>query len=88
VPVALVDAIEAGRVQPGSTVLMPGFGGGLTLCSHLVRWGERVTPLAASDAELPPCPRTALELVNDIRARKAQSREQSSPGLRAPQLGA
>jgi len=85
VPVALVDAIEAGRVQPGSTVLMPGFGGGLTLCSHLVKWGERVTPLAASDAELPPCPRTALELVNDIRARKG-AYDASEAGLMWPRF--
>jgi 3-oxoacyl-[acyl-carrier-protein] synthase-3 len=85
VPVALVDAVEAGRVQPGSTVLMPGFGGGLTLCSHLVRWGDRVTPLAASDAELPPCDRTALELVNDIRARKG-AYDASEPGLLWPRF--
>jgi 3-oxoacyl-[acyl-carrier-protein] synthase-3 len=85
VPVALVDAIEAGRVEPGSTVLMPGFGGGLTLCSHLVRWGERVTPLAACDAELPPCTRTALELVNDIRARKG-AYDVSEPGLTWPRF--
>jgi 3-oxoacyl-[acyl-carrier-protein] synthase-3 len=85
VPVALVDAVEAGRVRPGSTVLMPGFGGGLTLCSHLVRWGDRVTPLAASDAELPPCDRTALELVNDIRARKG-AYDASEPGLLWPRF--
>ena len=85
VPVALVDAIEAGRVRPGSTVLMPGFGGGLTLCSHLVRWGDRVTPLAASDAELPPCTRTALELVNDIRARKG-TYDASADGLLWPRF--
>ena len=30
-------------------MLMPAFGGGLTLCSHLVRWGERVTPLGTSE---------------------------------------
>ena len=30
VPVALVEALETGRVQPGSLLLMPGFGGGLT----------------------------------------------------------
>jgi 3-oxoacyl-[acyl-carrier-protein] synthase-3 len=70
VPVALVDALEEGRVKPGSLLLMPGFGGGLTLCSHLVRWGDRVTPLGTSDAELPPCTKTALELVNEIRATK------------------
>jgi 3-oxoacyl-[acyl-carrier-protein] synthase-3 len=85
VPVALVDAVEAGRVKPGSTVLMPGFGGGLTLCSHLVRWGERVTPIAESDAELPPCERSALELVNDIRARKGPY-DASEAGLAWPRF--
>jgi len=49
---------------------MPAFGGGLTLSAHLIRWGERVTPLQTSDAELPPCAKTALEIVNDIRAQK------------------
>jgi len=69
-PVALVDAVEEGRVPPGSLVLMPAFGGGLTLSAHLIRWGPRITPLEACDAELPPCPKTALELVNEIRAHK------------------
>jgi 3-oxoacyl-[acyl-carrier-protein] synthase-3 len=69
-PVALVEAVEQGRVAPNSLVLMPAFGGGLTLSAHLIRWGERVTPLQSSDADLPACSRTALELVNEIRAQK------------------
>jgi 3-oxoacyl-[acyl-carrier-protein] synthase-3 len=72
VPVALVDALEAGRVTPGGLVLMPAFGGGLTWCSHLVRWGRRVQPLGASALELPPCEATALELVHGILARKGE----------------
>jgi 3-oxoacyl-[acyl-carrier-protein] synthase III len=69
-PVALVDAVEEGRVAPGNLVLMPAFGGGLTVSSHLIRWGERTTPINPCDADLPPSPKTALEIVNDIRARK------------------
>jgi 3-oxoacyl-[acyl-carrier-protein] synthase-3 len=69
-PVALVEAVEEGRVPPGGLVLMPAFGGGLTLSAHLIRWGDRVTPLQSSDAELPPCTKTALELVTEIRAQK------------------
>jgi 3-oxoacyl-[acyl-carrier-protein] synthase-3 len=69
-PVALVEAVEQGRVPPNSLVLMPAFGGGLTLSAHLIRWGERMTPLEVSDAELPPSPKTALEIVNEIRAQK------------------
>jgi len=44
VPVALVEALEEGRVPPGGLLLMPSFGAGLTWCAHLVRWGSRVTP--------------------------------------------
>lgn len=86
VPVALVEALDQGRVQPESLILMPAFGAGLTFCAHLVRWGDRVTPLARTDAALPPCTRTALELVNDIRARKEGAHARSSAGLNAPRL--
>ncbi len=69
-PVALVEAVEEGRVAPNSLVLMPAFGGGLTLSAHLIRWGERLTPLEQSDAELAPTTKTALDIVNEIRAQK------------------
>src|SRR5579863_2243952 len=45
VPVALCDALEAGRVRPGSLLMMPSFGGVLSFCAHVARWGERTTPL-------------------------------------------
>jgi 3-oxoacyl-[acyl-carrier-protein] synthase III len=70
VPVALCEALEEGRVKPGSLLLMPGFGGGLTYCAHAVRWGERVAPLRSSTVELPPNDRTALELIRDVTTRK------------------
>jgi 3-oxoacyl-[acyl-carrier-protein] synthase-3 len=85
VPVALVEALEQGRVKPGSHLLMPAFGGGLTYCSLLVRWGERVTPLGASGRELPPCTRTALEMVNAIRANQ-DPHGRSQRGLMAPRF--
>ncbi len=71
VPVALVEALEEGRVKPGALLLFPAFGAGLTWCAHLVRWGDRVTPIAESAVELPPCPRTGLELVNELRAKRS-----------------
>ena len=83
VPVALVDAIEEGRVKPGALILTPAFGAGLTWCSHLIRFGERVTPLATTDVELPPCGKTALEMVNAIRAIK-DSHGRSAAGLAGP----
>ena len=79
-PVALVEAIEEGRVKPGGLVLIPAFGAGLTLSAHLIRWGDRVTPIAVSDAELPPCNRTALEIVQELMANKLP-RERSEAGL-------
>jgi 3-oxoacyl-[acyl-carrier-protein] synthase III len=82
VPVALAEALEEGRMKPGALVLMPAFGAGLTVCSHLVRWGDRVTPLGESDAALPPAKKSALQMVQDIRARKARDRSQE--GLRGP----
>jgi 3-oxoacyl-[acyl-carrier-protein] synthase-3 len=85
VPVALVDALEAGRVKPGALILMPAFGGGLTWCAHLVRWGERTLPLASATAELPPCPRTALEIVRAVMATR-QPAGRSNAGLTAPVL--
>jgi 3-oxoacyl-[acyl-carrier-protein] synthase-3 len=70
VPVALVEALEEGRVKPGALLLMPAFGGGLTWCSHVIRWGERVTPIGTTDIELPACDKTAVELVQNIIKRK------------------
>ena len=39
IPLALVDAIDAGRVHDGDLVLLVGFGAGMTAASALVRWG-------------------------------------------------
>ena len=83
VPVALVDAIEEGRVTPGAKILTPAFGGGLTYCAHVIQWGSRTTPLGASPVELPPCDRTALEMVRDIMARKGDAAG-AAEGLAAP----
>jgi 3-oxoacyl-[acyl-carrier-protein] synthase-3 len=77
-PVAMVEAVEEGRVPPGGLVLMPAFGGGLTLSAHLIRWGRRMTPLQSCDAELPPSSKTALEIVNDIRAQKKLGEAQAA----------
>ena len=83
VPVALVEALDSGRVTPGSRILMPAFGGGLTYCALMVRWGERVTPLGTTERSLPPCTKTALEMVNEIRSRQDPN-GRSRAGLLAP----
>jgi len=71
VPVALCEAIEEERVKPGTLLLMPSFGGGLTFTGHVLRWGQRVTPLGTSSVSLPPSNQTALELVNKYRSIKS-----------------
>jgi 3-oxoacyl-[acyl-carrier-protein] synthase-3 len=71
VPVALCEALEEGRVKPNSLLLMPSFGGGLTFTGHVIRWGERVTPLGTGTADLPPNNQSALELVNKYRTIKS-----------------
>ena len=65
IPVALCEALEEGRIEPGANLLLAAFGTGLTRGAGLIRWGQRTTPLGASDAELPPCNQTALEIMSD-----------------------
>jgi 3-oxoacyl-[acyl-carrier-protein] synthase-3 len=38
IPLALVDAIEHGRVKDGDTLLLTGFGAGMTWASAVLRW--------------------------------------------------
>jgi 3-oxoacyl-[acyl-carrier-protein] synthase-3 len=80
VPVALVEALEEERVKPGALLITPAFGAGLTWCAHVIRWGDRVTPLGTSDLALPECENTAVELVQDIMRRKGNT----SKGFDAP----
>ena len=88
VPVALVEALEDGRVPPHGLLLMPAFGAGLTWCAHLVRWGERVTPKQTTDVELPPCSKTALELVQDSpHQEEARAVSEASPLRLAKTIG-
>jgi 3-oxoacyl-[acyl-carrier-protein] synthase-3 len=65
IPVATVEALEEGRIQPGGRLLMAAFGAGLTRGAGLILWGQRTTPLGESDAELPPCDQTALEILGE-----------------------
>src|ERR1700683_4374372 len=39
IPLALVDALDTGRLQKGHNVLLTGFGGGMTWASAVLRWG-------------------------------------------------
>lgn len=78
VAIALCEALEEGRVHPGSLLMLPGFGGGLTYCAHIVRWGRRTTPLQTTDVELAPNTRSALELIADCLRRKNHASERGT----------
>lgn len=63
IPVALAEAMEEGRIEPGDVVVFAAFGGGLTWASAVYRWGSRTEPLGESDAQLPPSDRDTMELL-------------------------
>ena len=63
VPIALCEALEEGRIQPGDKILTAAFGAGLTWGAAVIKWGSRITPLAECHDELPENDKTALELI-------------------------
>jgi 3-oxoacyl-[acyl-carrier-protein] synthase III len=63
IPIAIAEALEEGRIRPGSIIVFAAFGGGFTWAAAAYRWGSRVEPLGVSDAALPPTDKTALELL-------------------------
>lgn len=40
IPIALCEAVEAGRVKPGDNLLFVAFGAGLTSAASIVKWGR------------------------------------------------
>jgi 3-oxoacyl-[acyl-carrier-protein] synthase-3 len=65
IPVALVEALDAGRINAGDRILLAAFGAGLTRAAGLLRWGDRTHPLKQSGAKVIPCKQTALEIVGE-----------------------
>ena len=65
-PIAIYSSqgpTEEGRIKPDDHILMASFGAGLTYGAGLIKWSNRVIPLTTSDAELPPCEKTGLEII-------------------------
>ena len=63
IPVALTEALEADRIQPGAIIVLAAFGAGLSWGAAVIRWGDRVEPLSTSDADLPPNHRSTMDLL-------------------------
>ncbi|MGI8516262.1 MAG: beta-ketoacyl-ACP synthase III [Acidimicrobiia bacterium] len=63
IPVALTEALEAGRVEPGALIVIAAFGAGLSWGAAVIRWGDRVEPIKESDSALPPNDRTTDDLL-------------------------
>jgi 3-oxoacyl-[acyl-carrier-protein] synthase-3 len=63
IPVALTEALEEGRIEPGDNIVFTAFGGGLSWGSAVYRWGDRIDPIRESDAALPPPDRDTMELL-------------------------
>lgn len=65
IPLALCDALEAGRVKPGSLILTASFGAGLTYGAGIIRWGDSVTSKGHSSTFIPPFEGTVFDLMAD-----------------------
>jgi 3-oxoacyl-[acyl-carrier-protein] synthase-3 len=63
IPMALAEALDAGRIRPGTKIVFAAFGGGLTWAAAAMTWGERTEALGSSDAELPPTDLTLDDLL-------------------------
>jgi 3-oxoacyl-[acyl-carrier-protein] synthase-3 len=63
IPIALTEALEQGRINPGDHLLLPAFGAGLTSAAAVLKWGDRNEPIDQSATTLAPCTDTALQLI-------------------------
>jgi 3-oxoacyl-[acyl-carrier-protein] synthase-3 len=51
IPIALCDAVEAGRLAPDDNVVFVGFGGGLTWAAAVLKWDVTPTEVSLRDRE-------------------------------------
>lgn len=63
IPIALAEALDEGRVKPGSRMILVAFGAGLTWGACAIEWGDRAHPIQTIDEELPEPTQTALEIL-------------------------
>ena len=65
IPMAISDALDTGRVQPGDTILLTAFGGGVTWGSIALKWGDRTQPVGVHEGELPDTDMTVFDLLRE-----------------------
>lgn len=65
IPIALAEAVDEGRVQPGGKLVFVAYGAGVTWGSCAFQWGDRVEPLATTDEQLPEPEMSGLEMLVD-----------------------
>ncbi len=63
IPIALTEAIEAGRVRPGANLVFAAFGGGLTWAAAALKFGRRVSPVAEAEMDFPDTDQTIWDLL-------------------------
>jgi 3-oxoacyl-[acyl-carrier-protein] synthase-3 len=63
IPIALTEALEAGRIDPGAKIVFAAFGAGLSWAAAAFEFGSRVHPLGVSDEELPPTDADVMALL-------------------------
>lgn len=65
IPIALTEALEAGRVAPGAKIVFAAFGAGLSWAAAAYEFGSRVEPLGTSEETLPPSDGDVMALLAD-----------------------
>ena len=65
IPMAVSDALDAGRVEPGDTIVLTAFGGGATWGSIALKWGDRIEPAGNYEGELPETDISVFDLLRE-----------------------
>lgn len=63
IPIAIVDALEDGRIQPHQKIVFAAFGAGLTWAAATFQWGDRTEPINKFDVVFPENERSGLEMI-------------------------
>jgi len=63
IPIALAEAVEEGRVKPGSKLVFVAYGAGVTWGASAFQWGDRTDPIGTTDEQLPEPDQTGLEML-------------------------